>query len=115
MLRLTEAQYEALRGRDADQFVRAVCDQYLGERPEIAGSLATSVVYQRMLRAFDFGRRLGLQSTPHMIRLMYLASDAPGFQDDTAVSAHLRRTGVSPEQRLDDLLAVMDHKLKGMN
>ncbi|MGW8391618.1 hypothetical protein [Pseudoduganella sp. HUAS MS19] len=76
---------------------------------------AASAVYRHMLRAFDFGRRLGFQSTPHVIRLMYLAADAPGFHEDAAVSAHLRRTGAPPEQRLDDLFAVMNHKLKGVN
>jgi hypothetical protein len=68
-----------------------------------------------MLAAFDFAKSAGFQSTPHVIRLMYLSADAPGIHEDPAVSAHLRRPGASPEQRLDDLLAVVRNKLKGMD
>lgn len=115
MFKLSDAQYEALRSRDADQFVNVVCDQFLEERPELIDLQGRTVTYNRMSRAFEFAKGLGFQSTPHVIRLMYLSADAPGIHDDPVVSAHLRRPGASPEQRLDDLLAVVKTKLKGMS
>lgn len=115
MFKLSDAQYEALRERDAAQFVRSVSDQFLMERPELVEQPGRDVVYNRMLGAFEFAKSVGFQSTPHVIRLMYLSADAPGIHEDPAVSTHLRRPGASPEQRLDDLLAVVRNKLKGMS
>lgn len=115
MFKLSDTQYEALRARDAEQFVRSVCDQFLGDRPELIEQPGRRTIYNRMLGAFEFAKGVGFQSTPHVIRLMYLTADAPGIHEDPAVSTHLRRPGASPEQRLDDLLAVVRNKLKGMS
>ncbi|WP_090435944.1 hypothetical protein [Duganella sp. CF458] len=114
MFKLSHAQYEALRARDSNQFVDVVCDQFLESRPELAGVPGRTAIYDRMFGAFNFAKGLGFRSTPHVIRLMYLSADAPGIHADPVVSAHLRRPGASPEQRLDDLLAVVRNKLKGM-
>ena len=45
--------------------------------------------------------------------MMYLAADAPGIHDDPLVDAYLRKPGATPEQRFDELIAVMDKKLEG--
>lgn len=113
MFKLSDAQYEALRERDAEQFVRAVCDQFLGDRPELTEQPGRPVIYNRMLEVFEFAKTLGFRSTPHVVRLMYFSADAPGIHEDPAVSAVLQRGNGSPEQRLDDLLAVTKSKLKG--
>jgi hypothetical protein len=46
---------------------------------------------------------------------MYLAADASGIHDDPLVDACLRKPGATPEQRLDDLLAVINNKLERSN
>lgn len=51
----------------------------------------------------------------HIVRLMYLAADAPGIHADPLINAYLRKHGALPEQRLDDMLAVMDKKLEKEN
>jgi hypothetical protein len=72
-----------------------------------------SAVRERMDRAHDLAYQIGFTSTPHVVRLMYLAADAPRINDDPFVRDSLRKPGATPEQRLDDLLAVVNHKLEG--
>jgi hypothetical protein len=115
MLALSEAQWRELQARDARQFVATVCDQVLGERPEMVEAPGGKVVLARMQAAYDYAARVGFTSNPHVVRLMYLAADAPGMHDDPVVDAYLRKPGATPEQRLDDLLAVMNNKLKESN
>jgi hypothetical protein len=115
MLTLSEAQWRELQARDARQFVATVCHQFLGERPEVVKAPGGDAVLDRMQAAHDYAFRIGFSSTPHVVRLMYLAADAPGIHDDPVVDAYLRKPGATPEQRLDDLLAVINNKLKGSN
>lgn len=115
MFKLSTAQCDEFRVQDAGQFVRAVGDQFLNDRPEMIDRPGRDGIYERMRQAFDFAMRAGFQSTPHVIRLMYFSADAPGIHDEPAVSAHLQREGASPEQRLDDLMAVVKNKLKGVS
>lgn len=112
MLKLTETQWGRLQARESDHFVVAVRDQYLANRPDMTNSPGSEAVLRRMEDAYHFSMRLGFTSTPHIVRLMYLSADAPGIHNDPVVSAHLRRVGMPPEQRLDDLLAVVNRKLK---
>lgn len=113
MLTLTEAQWQALQQGEARQFVAAVCDGFLAKRPEVHERPGREVVLTRMQDAFDYAARAGFTSTPHIIRLMHLSADAPRIHDDPLVDHYLRKPGATPEQRLDDLDAVMEHKLKG--
>ena len=113
MLRLSEAQWRELQARDARQFVTAVCEKFLAERPDMAEAPGRQAVQERMQAAHDYAARVGFTSTPHIVRLMYLAADAPGIHDDPLVDAYLRKPGATPEQRLDDLIAVMNKKLEG--
>lgn len=115
MFKLSEAQFEEMRARDANHFVQAVCAQFIDERPDMLEHPGRAATQRSMHEALDFSMRLGFNSTPHVIRLMYLAADAPDILDDSAVSAYLRRAGATPEQRLDDLLAVVKYKLRGVN
>ena len=112
MLTLSEAQWRDLQASDARQFVAAVCDQFLADRPDMAASPGRDVVRSHMHTAHDYAARVGFTSTPHIVRLMYLAADAPGIHDDPLVDAHLRKPGATHEQRLDDLLAVMNKRLE---
>ena len=115
MLTLTEAQWQTLQQGEARQFVAAVCDEFLANRPEMREQPGREVVLVRMQDAYDYAARAGFTSTPHIVRLMYLSADAPRIHDDPLVDHYLRKPGATPEQRLDDLDALMKHKLKGDN
>ena len=112
MLTLTNAQWTALQQGEARQFVAAVCDGFLENRPEMLERPGRMKLLQRMQDAYDYAARVGFTSTPHIVRLMYLSADAPRIHDDPQVDGYLRKPGATPEQRLDDLDAVMNHKLK---
>lgn len=112
MLTFDDAQWEAVREHDARQFVAVICDQFLATRPDRVADPGRNSVLETMQAAYDYALQIGFVSTPHVVRLMYLASDAPRIHDDPLVDAHLRKPGAPPEQRLDDLFAVMDTKLE---
>lgn len=111
MLKLNEAQWAELQSREARQFVAAVCEQFLSRRPDMVAQPGRAEVQARMQAAHDYACGIGFASTPHVVRLMYLAADAPGIHNDSLVDAYLRKAGASPEQRLDDMIAVMNNKL----
>jgi len=113
MLTLTEAQWQNLQLGEDRQFVAAVCDEFLANRPEMRDQPGRDVVFERMQDAYDYSVRIGFTSTPHIVRLMYLSADAPRIHHDPLVDHYLRKPGATPEQRLDDLDAVMKHMLKG--
>jgi DUF971 family protein len=112
MLTFDDSQWAELTVRDTNSFVAAVCDQYLSTRPEIAVTPGRDATLIRMNGAHDYAIRIGFSSTPHIVRWMYLAADAPGIHDDKLVDAYLRKRGATPEQRLDDMLAVVISELK---
>lgn len=112
MLKLTEAQWQALQQGDAQQFVAAVCDAFLANRPEMLLQPGKDEVLVRMQAAYDYAGQAGFTSTPHIVQLMYLSANAPRVHDDPLVDSYLRKPGATPEQRLDDLDAVIKHKLK---
>lgn len=111
MLTFTEAQWQALQLGEARQFVAAVCDEFLANRPEMRKQPGRDAVLARMQDAYDYAARTGFTSTPHIVRLMYLSADAPRIHDDALVDSYLRKPRATPEQRLDDLDAVIKHKL----
>ncbi|MDR6582671.1 hypothetical protein HBH1_03469 [Herbaspirillum sp. BH-1] len=113
MLTLGEAQWQALQQSEARQFVAAVCDAFLGDRPEMRDHPGREEVLKRMQHAYDYAARTGFTSTPHIVQLMYLTADAARIHDDPLVDRYLRKPGATPEQRLDDLNAVMKQLLKG--
>jgi len=85
----------------------------LANRPDLIETPGRGTVLARMRDAHAYAGRAGFISTPHIVRLMYLAADAPGIHDDPLVDGYLRKPGATPEQRLDELDAVMNKKLKG--
>ena len=113
MLTLDENQWQALRNSDARQFVAAVCDQFLTKRPELATAPGREVILGRMQAAHDYAERIGFTSTPHIVWLMYMAADGPTLITDPVIETYLRKPGATPEQRLDDLAAVLQKKLEG--
>jgi hypothetical protein len=113
MLRLTEAQWRALQQGEARQFVAAVCDEFLANRPEMREQPGHDTVLVRMQDVYDYAARAGFTSTPHIVRLMHWAADAPRIHDEPTVDRYLRKLGATPEQRLDELDALLRHKLKG--
>lgn len=112
MLTFNETQWAELQDRDRMQFVAAVCDQFLAKRPDMLDQPGRGQTQARMQAAHNYAIRNGFTSTPHIVRLMYLAADAPGVYDDALIDTYLRKSGATPEQRLDDLLAVVNHKLE---
>ena len=113
MLRLSESQWAALQAQDARNFVAAACEQFLCGRSPALGSLDRAAVRGAMQAAYEQARNCGFTSTPHVLRLMFLAAGAPALLQDPALRAWLTRPGDTPERRLDDLRALMQHKLKG--
>lgn len=112
MLKLSQTQWDQLQVRDTHQFVAAVSDQFLAKRPDMLDSPGPAAVQDRMQAAHDYAVRIGFTSTPHTVRLLYLAADAPGIHDDPLIDAYLCKPGATPEQRLDDMLAVLNKKLE---
>ncbi len=115
MLKLSQAQWEKLQARDTHHFVGAVCDQFMSSRPDMLDRPGRAVVHDRMQAAHDYAVSIGFVSTPHIVRLLYLAADAPGIYDDQLINTYLRKPGATPEQRLDDMLAVINKKLEGLH
>lgn len=110
---LSEAQWRELQALDARQFVAAVCKQFLAGRPQMQQSPdRAAALLDRLQAAHDYTVRAGFSSTPHIVRFMYLAADALGIHNDPLVDTYLRKPGATPEQRLDDLIAVMNKKLE---
>lgn len=115
MITLNADQWQTLQVQESRQFVAGVCDQFLAGRPEMLQNPGREAVLQYMQAAFDYATRTGFTDTPHVVQLMYLAADVPGFYEDPVVDRYLRKPGATPEQRLDDLKAVIMHKLKEMS
>ena len=112
MLTLDDKQWSELTVRDTNSFVEAVCDQYLSIRPKMILAPGRDELLRRMEDAHHYAIEIGFTSTPHIVRWMNLGADAPGIHKDKVVDTHLRRPGAKPEQRLDDLLAVVINELK---
>jgi len=113
MLRLDERQWQALQACEANQFVATVCDQFLAKRPELLQAPGREVILGRMQAAHDYAERISFTSTPHIVWLMYMTADAPTLIVDPVIEDYLCKPGATPEQRLDDLDAVLQKKLEG--
>jgi hypothetical protein len=90
-----------------------VCDEFLAHRPDRREQPGREAVLARMRAACDYPARVGFSSTPHIVRLVRWSADAPRIHDEPPVDRCLRKPGVTPEQRFDELDAVVRHKLKG--
>ena len=112
MLTLDDRQWAELTASDTNSFVSAVCDQYLPARPKMMVTPGRDEILKRMEVAHDYAIRIGFTSTPHVVRWMYLAADAPGIHEDKVVDTYLRKPGATPEQRLDEMIAVVINELK---
>jgi Domain of unknown function (DUF4123) len=116
---LSQAQWQALRSDEAERFVAAACDQLLSLDLSLASTPGRPGVLERLRSAHAVAGQLGMTSTPHVLRWMHLVAHAPALAQDAAVRAWLQRpdqnTGQpqTPEARLDDLLALIDHQLQG--
>ncbi|MDC6179717.1 hypothetical protein C2I33_04165 [Ralstonia solanacearum] len=113
MLTFSEEQWRALQACDGRQFMATVCDQFLANRPDLTAAPGRSAILERMTQAHDFAEQLGFTSTPHIVWLMYLVADAPALVTDPVIETYLRKAGATPEQRLDDMAAVMQQTLDG--
>lgn len=111
MLRLDQSQLNQLQTLDANNFVAAVCDQYLAKREDRVANPGREGVLQRMTAAYRHAVTLGIESPPVLVEFLYLAADAPRFWEDKAIDYQLRKPGATAEQRFDELLAVMRQQL----
>ncbi|WP_413458264.1 hypothetical protein [Herbaspirillum huttiense] len=110
MIRLDEDDLARLRARDTEHFIAAVADQFLAERADLQRVPGRSEVIRRMREAYAHGLSLGFGTLSHLIYMMYLSADWPGLFRRPGTVRYLRRPGATPEQRLDDMIAVL-HKL----
>lgn len=113
MLTLDDTQWRGLQALDEKNFVAAVCDQFLVERQDRAANPGRQGVLDRMQHAYAHAQGIGLTSTPHIVQFLYLAADAPRFYERATIDHQLRKPGAAPEQRWDDLMAVVHKKLDG--
>lgn len=115
MLTLNDAQWQTLLQGEARRFMATVCDGFLSGRPELRSHPGRETILARMRDAYDYATRAGFTSTPHIVWLMHLSADAPGIHDDPLVDRYLRKPGATQEQRLDDVKALIRHKLRQGN
>jgi hypothetical protein len=111
VIKLNAEQWDQLKVRDAGSFVAAVCEQFLSNRLEMVKAPGRGTVQDRMQAAHDYAGSAGFTNTPHIVQFMYMAADYPGFHDDALVDIYLRKPGGTPEQRFDDMLAVLKREL----
>lgn len=112
MITLSEEQWSFLKRRDTASFVDSVCEQYIRTHEAFAPGTTREQTRAVMQAAYEFAERAGFTSTLHIVHLMYFAADAPGVLEEPAVYAQLRKPGSRPEQRFDDLLAVVALELR---
>lgn len=110
MIRLDEDDLAKLRARDTGHFIAAVADQFLAGRADLQRVQGRSEVIRRMREAYENGLSLGFSVLSHLIYIMYLSADWPGLFHRPGTVRYLTRPGATPEQRLDDMIAVL-HKL----
>jgi hypothetical protein len=111
VITLDEEQWTQMKARETISFVAAVCDQFLAYRPDMANAPGRDSVQARMQSARDFTDQTGFTSSPHVVQFMYTAADYPGFHDDALIADYLRKPGATPEQRFDDMVAVLRSEL----
>jgi len=58
------------------------------------------------------GRHLGFTSTGHLVYMMYMSADYPGLFERPGTQQYLTKPGATPEQRLDDMKAVLRHQAR---
>lgn len=111
MLTLNETQWRRLQTHDDKQFTASVCDQFLADNPDMAQAPGRATVLARMGEARDLAARVNLVDPAHVVQLCYLVAQAPAILDNPRMAAYFQKPGATPEQRLDDLFAVMKYKL----
>jgi hypothetical protein len=109
MLTLTEHQFQLLMADEEKHFINAVADQFLSMRSDMRQEPGRTAVIERMRAAYDNGIDLGFTSTGHLIYMMSLSADYPGLFAGPIVRSNLRKAGMTPEQRLDDMKSMVSH------
>jgi DUF971 family protein len=79
--------------------------------PRKVAAPGRDTILSQMESAHEYALRIGFSSNPHIVRWLYVEGDAPGIHDDKIIDAYLRKPGATPEQRLDDMLAVVMNEL----
>ncbi|BEV17377.1 hypothetical protein HBDW_41650 [Herbaspirillum sp. DW155] len=107
MLRITEEQFQKIQARDTDNFVAAVADEFLADRPDLQAHPGRAEIIGRMRAAYDNGLNLGFTQTPSLIYMMYMSADLPGIFQRPQTQQYLSKPGATPEQRLSDMKDVL--------
>ncbi|RAM62717.1 hypothetical protein [Herbaspirillum rubrisubalbicans] len=107
MLKITEEQFQKVQARDTDNFVAAVADEFLADRPDLLAQPGRAEIIGRMRAAYDNGLNLGFTQTPSLIYMMYMSADLPGIFQQPETQQYLTKPGATPEQRLKDMKDVL--------
>jgi len=111
MLELTQDQIDQLRQGEHEAFVGRVREELVTRYPDLkTDNLLTS----RLLAAHRAALAFGLHSPEARTQFLYQESFAPGFYQQSAISAWLRKEGAHPEQRWRDFVAYAAAKMEAM-
>lgn len=108
MLELSEQQLQQMRLHEHAGFVGRVRAELVAQFPELAGDIGLE---ERLHLAHDRALGFGLESAQARTQFLYQEAFVPGFYEQPAVTAWLRRPGASPEQRWRDFVALADARL----
>ena len=108
MLELSEAQLQQMRRHEHAGFVGRVQAELLEKFPELA---ADEGLRQRLGIAHDRALAAGLESGLARTQFLYQEAFTPGFAEQSAVTAWLKRPGAAPEQRWRDFMASINARL----
>jgi hypothetical protein len=112
LLTLTDAQCAALMASGAQNFVEQIANTFLADRSDRVSDPGRTAVIAQMRNAYDYAVGIGMTSAPHLVHFLYIAADGPRFYEQPAIDAWLKKPRQSPEQRFDDLVAVLSRKLE---
>lgn len=112
MLKLSESQWQALQEEEDRTWVQEVGAQFLEVHPDLKQSPGSGEIEQRMQSAYRYARSVGFTDGEHMAKLMGWMALAPGLLQDGLLETYLRKDGATPEQRLDDLEAVIQNRVE---
>lgn len=97
----------ALLTEDERKFVMAVQNSIDGADRRLANDPA---LLDKLIRAYNEARRLGLRREEVLANFLYLEMQAPGFHRKPVIRKWLREPGVAPDDRFADLIDVLRKK-----
>ncbi|WP_250534831.1 hypothetical protein [Caballeronia sp. AZ10_KS36] len=109
MLNFSQEEWTALCAADERNFVLAVKEDIVKDRPALAEDATLS---DRLNAAYEDAKRIGFTDDKYLVAFLYLESVEPNFYKKPAVSAWLNKKGLPPEQRFDMMMDVARTNLR---